>query len=287
MTSRRHPVAAVVAAALLGASAISGCAPVSVTAGPAPTVTVEQWSGAEWWAFGDSIFAGHNGVPGAPWHLRDVVNASVGGTTLVPVTTLGNANSDLASQLTGAIEHNGRPRHVIISSGMADLYARQLWGVDLPLSMYTDHFREITDWLRSLGIDVHWMTLTPVTTWGIVGGQTGMQALFNEWLRGSGLPLVDCEAVLRAPGTPWLDDSLTFDFDGVHLNEAGSLRYAGCISDALGLPLTTDPVPDPTVPDPTVPDTTVPDTTVPDTTVPDTTVPEPTVPDGGEPAPEP
>ena len=287
MTSRRHPVAAVVAAALRGAGALSGGAAGGGPARPAPTVTVEQWSGAEWWAFGDSIFAGHNGVPGAPWHLRDVVNASVGGTTLVPVTTLGNANSDLASQLTGAIENYGRPRHVIISSGMADLYARQLWGVDLPLSMYTDRFREITGWLGSLGIDVHWMTLTPVTTWGIVGGQTAMQAALNDWLRGSGLPLVDCEAVLRAPGSPWLDDSLTFDFDGVHLNEAGSLRYAGCISDALGLPLTTDPVPETTVPDMTVPDTTVPDTTAPDTTVPDTTVPEPTVPDGGEPAPAP
>lgn len=285
MTSRRHLVAAFVAAAFLGASAVSGCSPVAVTAGPAPPVSVEQWSGIDWWAFGDSIFAGHNGVPGAPSHLRGVANASVGGTTLVPIATLGNPNSDLASQITEAIEHSGKPRHAVISSGMADLYARQLWGVDLPPDDYTDRYREITDWLRSLGIDVHWMTLTPVTPWGIVGGQTGMQALLNEWLRGSGLPIIDCEAVLRAPGSAWLDDSLTFDLDGVHLNETGAVRYAECISHALGIPLTTDPVPDPTVPDPTVPDPTVP--TVPDPTVPDPTVPDATVPDTTETPPAP
>jgi lysophospholipase L1-like esterase len=270
MTPRRVRSVAFVASAVITASALSGCTPVSVTSGPAPSSTSHEWSSTEWWAFGDSLFAGHDSAPGAPSHLRGVLNASVGGTTLVPVTTFGNQNGDLVSQIAGAIERSGRPRRVVISSGMADLYARQFWGVDLPLSAYTDRYLDVTEWLRNLGIDVHWMTLTPITTWGLVGGQASMQAAINTWLRSSGLPIVDCESSLTAPGSPWLDDSLTFSLDGVHLNEAGASRYAACISTKLGIPLTSDP----TDPEPTIPDTTVPDTTVPDTTVPDTTVPE-------------
>ncbi|UDY37931.1 SGNH/GDSL hydrolase family protein [Dermatobacter hominis] len=233
----------------------------SVTAGPAPPITTDWWSTAEWWAFGDSLFAGHSSVPGAPSHLRGVVNAAAGGTTLVPVTTsMGNPNGDLAGQISAAIERAGRPRHVIISAGMADLYARQVWGADLPLASYTDRYVDITQWLRHLGIDVHWMTITPITSWGIVGAQAWLQSALNAWLRSSGLPLVDCESSLQAPGSPWLDDSLTFALDGVHLNETGSLTYARCISAAIGVPLTTDPV----EPDPPVPDTTAPDPSVPD-----------------------
>src|SRR5262249_48811769 len=153
----------------------------------------------------------------------------------------GNQNGDLVSQIAAAIDRYGRPRHVVISAGMADLYARQIWGVDLPMSSYTDRYRDVTSWLQNLGIDVHWMTLTPITTWGIVGGQTSMQAMLNSWLRGSGLPIVDCEASLTAPGSPWLDESLTFSLDGVHLNEAGATRYAACISAGIGVPLVTDP----------------------------------------------
>jgi lysophospholipase L1-like esterase len=267
MNSRTTRLVALVASVLLTASALGGCTPDSSTIDGTPLVTTERWSDVEWWAFGDSLFAGHAGVAGAPSHLRDVANAAVGGTTLVAMDVSGNRNGDLVSQIDAAIAAHGRPHHVIISSGMADLYGRQLLGVDLPLEAYTDRYRDVTDWLRNLGIDVHWMTLTPVTTWGIVGGQTAMQATLNTWLRGSGLPVVDCESSLTAPGSPWLDEALTFPLDGVHLNEDGAIRYASCISAAIGVPLVTDP----TDPEPAGPDTTGP--TDPDTSVPAATGP--------------
>ena len=282
---QHHPsrvLAALVVAAALGWSAVA-CTTVSTTQPPPTPTGADRWAETDWWAFGDSIFAGESFVPGAPAHLQ-AVNASVGGTTLVPVTILGRRQLDLTSQIGTAVERSGRPRHAVISAGMADLYARQLGGVTAPVAAYTARFEEVHAWLTSLGIDVHWMTLPPTTPWSPIAGQEPVRVALNEWLRGSGLPIVDCESSLQAPGSSWLDPAFTLARDGVHHDEEGARVYARCISDAIGVPMRSDGPP-PTVPDTTVPGSTGPDTTVPDTTVPDTSVPDSTVPDTTVPAP--
>jgi hypothetical protein len=160
-----------------------------------PVAGADSWAEQEWSAFGDSIFAGDRWVRGAPAHL-EVEDRARGGTTLVPIAVLGQTQLDIATQIAREIELSGKPRRVVISAGMADLYARQVAGVRLSLETYVVRYQELHDWLTSLGIDVHWMTLPPATPQAIVADQEWMRVAINDWLRSSGLPIVDCESVL-------------------------------------------------------------------------------------------
>jgi hypothetical protein len=44
------------------------------------------------------------------------------------------------------------------------------------------------------------MTLPPATPQAIVADQEWMRVAINDWLRSSGLPIVDCESVLGGDG---------------------------------------------------------------------------------------
>ena len=215
----------------------SACTPIAVppqlTIPPdRPPVEVSM----EWWAMGDSLFAGYDKHHGAPSYLEDVEIFAVAGNTLLEVELAGQPQPTVRAQIETAIERHGAPEHMVIHAGVADLLGRGLYGFDHASVEFTAEIASLDEWLRGLGIDVWWTTLAPFTVWSIpgVGGQGELRLWLNEWLRDHlGDRLIDCERALIGPGGEYADAQYLLDTDGIHVNRWGALRHARCISAEL------------------------------------------------------
>lgn len=196
----------------------------------------------EWWAAGDSVFAGvgwqHRG---APLHIEGLYDRSFAGDTLVKVPQL-PSQPTVRSRLQLIFCNNGRiPKRIVIQAGAADLFARATWQFRPEISAYTDTISAIDSWLEIMGVQqVVWTTIIPTTYWSIHASQNPTRLDLNEWMTGAGLDVVDCNAELTDP-SGWLRPDLALGNaiwppDGAHLNRAGARVHAGCIIDQLADP---------------------------------------------------
>jgi len=190
----------------------------------------------EWWATGDSLFAGYGKHPAAPAHLDGIENFAVQGHTLVQVDLLGEPHPTVRSQIERMIGLYGAPEHMVVHAGAADLLGRGLWGFDHSSEELTDEIASLDEWLRGLGIDVWWTTIAPFTLWSVsgLGGQAELRLWLNDWMRTHlGDRLLDCEEALIGFGGVFADGQYLLEDDGIHVNDWGARRHARCISERL------------------------------------------------------
>ena len=203
----------------------------------------------EWWAMGDSMFAGYGKHPAAPAYLDGVQTFAVAGNTLVEVDLMEQPQPTVRAQIESAIERHGTPEHMVIHAGVADLVGRGLWGFDNGSDEYAQEIADLDEWLRGLGVDVWWTTLTPFTVWSIpgLGGQAELRIWLNRWLHDHlGDRLIDCEDALIGPDGVYADAQYLLPEDGIHVNRWGAQRHARCLAEQLGeagheIPLLTEP----------------------------------------------
>ena len=206
-----------------------------------------------WWAAGDSIFSGSSNYLGTPRYLEDVLNIAVGGRTLVPVTILAAPQPTIRGHILGRLGAYGVPEKMVIHGGGADLFAKQVWQASISYERIMEEIVSLDAWLTGLGIEVWWTTIAPHASWGTVAPQNAFRLKVNDGLREL-LPerLIDCEATLIDPANnTWLNAAYQIPHDGVHLNGAGALAQARCISERTGIPIASwveggaPPAPDP------------------------------------------
>jgi hypothetical protein len=235
-TGRRSSLVAGLLATL--AALASACAPMvlppdgSIPGDERPPVEVSM----EWWAMGDSLFAGYAKYPGAPAHLDGVQNFSVAGHTLVEVALFGQPQPTVRQQIEAAIERHGAPEHVLIHAGAADLVGRGFWRFDHASNLYVQEIAALDEWLRGQGVDVWWTTVAPFSLWSIpgLGGQEPLRSWLNDWLRTNlGDRVIDCDAALMGTDGVFADPKYLQPYDGVHVNRRGALAHATCISEQL------------------------------------------------------
>lgn len=196
----------------------------------------------EWWAAGDSVFAGvgwqHRG---APLHIDGLYDRSFAGDTLVKVPQL-PSQPTVRSRLQLIFCNNGRiPRRLVIQAGAADLFARATWQFRPEPTAYTDAITALDTWLKGMGVQqVVWTTIIPTTYWSVHASQNPVRVDLNEWMTAGELDVVDCNAELT-DANGWLRPDLALGNqiwppDGAHLNRAGARVHAGCIVEQLGDP---------------------------------------------------
>lgn len=233
--SRSRRLALVTALVALAAA----CTPIAL---PLPTTTTVPPDrppaevSMEWWAMGDSLFAGYDRHRAAPSYLDGVEIFAIPGHTLLDVELLGQHQTTVREQIEAAIELHGAPEHMVIHAGVADLVGRGLWGFDHGSEEFTTEIASLDEWLRGLGIDVWWTTLAPFTFWSIpgLGGQGELRLWLNDWLHEHlGDRLIDCEAALIGLGGVYADAQYLLEDDGIHVNSWGARRHARCISEQL------------------------------------------------------
>ena len=230
-------LAAVVAIVLLAAAA---CAPAPPATEPTTTTTAppNQQVPMEWWAVGDSLFAGYLDEPGAPAYLAGVHNVAVAGDTLVEVELDGVPQPTVRARIASEIDEHGPPQRMLVHAGVADLVARGFWGFNHPWTMFSEEIASLDAWLTGLGVEVWWVTLTPFTIWSVpaLGGQAELRRWINDWMRSNlGERVIDCDPALLDDRGWWADTRFVQSFDGVHVTERGATVHAGCISDRLAL----------------------------------------------------
>ena len=219
--------------------------PTSTTVPPGPPAEVSM----EWWAMGDSLFAGYDKHRAAPSYLDGVENFAIPGHTLLQVELLGEPQTTVREQIEAAVELHGAPEHMVIHAGVADLVGRGLWGFDHGSDELAAEIASLDEWLRGLGVDVWWTTLAPFTFWSIpgLGGQGELRLWLNDWLHEHvGDRLIDCEEALIGFGGVYADAQYLLEDDGIHVNSWGARRHARCISEQLAeqgydLPVLTEP----------------------------------------------
>ncbi len=182
---------------------------------------------------------GDHWIPGPADRIAGVINGAQGGTTLHPVTLIGDRQPDLRSQISNFIAAHGAPQHAILIAGSVDLIFKVVLNVNLPLATYQNDYIDITQWLQDAGVDVHWVLMAPVTDWSVTAPVNWMRMELNAWLRTSGLPIIDCEASLIDHTGLWLREDYVVTGveppDGVHVNAAGATAHATCIAGRMGL----------------------------------------------------
>jgi len=224
----RAGAAALMTALLLGATACNP--PESGEPGTPPVIT------NEWWAGGDSIFSGTGPYPGTPTFLEGVSNVSWGGNTISRVDILGQPQPTVREHLRAAVNRHGVPDNIVIHAGGADLFGIAAWNADIDVERFVADAVELDTWLRELGTQVWWTTITPMASWGATARLNPLRLAFNDGLR-QAFPdrIVDCDPDLLDEDGRWLDDEFPIPLDGGHLNFEGARAHAECIGRVIGV----------------------------------------------------
>lgn len=236
---------AVLVTATLLVMALTACGPSPSTSAPPAPCPQELGVYDGWYAAGDSAFAGVGWqYRGAPSFIDGMSDRSYPGDTLVKLKAPHLASQPtVMARISAAFCRDGVvPRNIIIHAGAADLIARQEWNQRYAFGEYTNQFHAINTWLTTLGIErIVWTTAIPMTSWARHAPENQFRLQLNDWLRASGLEVLDCEPAL-ANEFGWLPTELSVDsnktvkVDGAHLNEQGARLHAQCIIDGLGDP---------------------------------------------------
>lgn len=198
-----------------------------------------------WWATGDSIFAGVGySWPGAPGFMNGIANKAQAGVTLVKAFT----QSMVIEVVMHAICTGGvKPRNILIHAGDADLIARAA-NQKYDFSYYALAVYSLDDWLKSIGVErVVWTPIVPLNLNAAHVGQNPFRVQFNDWLRGSGVEIADCESMANEYG--WMPTNLMIGtklipFDFAHFNLDGAKLHAECLVTQINDPgLTVKPLP--------------------------------------------
>ena len=229
--------ARLLAALVFTVAVVAGCGPTPTPGEVQTDPTFVPTFG--WWAAGDSIFSGSANYLGTPRYLEDVLNIAVGGRTLAPISILGAPQPTIRAHIVGRLGAYGVPEKMVIHGGGADLFAKQVWQADISYERIMAEIVSLDEWLSGLGIEVWWTTIVPSASWGTVAPQNAFRQRVNNGLREM-LPerLIDCEDRLIDPvNHTWLNTAYQIPHDGVHLNGAGALAQARCISERTGIPI--------------------------------------------------
>jgi lysophospholipase L1-like esterase len=192
----------------------------------------------DWWAAGDSIFSGSSNYYGTPAQLEGVSNVAWGGLTVTKTSILGTPQPTIREHLERMVNTHGVPDNVILHAGGADLVARVAWSADFTVDDFVADAVALDTWLRELGTEVWWSSITPVANWTPVARANSMRLLLNEALQTAfGERFIDCEADLLGPNSAWLRQEYQVPLDGAHLNDVGARVHARCLAPRLGLQL--------------------------------------------------